>query len=311
MLLLICLTIFWILATGANAFNGIFEGEDLDGNHSYSRGARAAGASQLDQKPFGVGDHWRLFNGGQAKKEEEAGTRGFVYPVFVPSSDDTPTAQDRFERVRGRGAKTLLKKIQFDFPPERLEDKVIREQRRKAVKDGFLHAWNGYRKHAWGHDEVLPVTGGSRNVFNGWGATIIDSLDTMVIMGLNKEFDEALEWVKTEFSMTKEPTVQLQFFETVIRYLGGLLSSFDLTGEQILLDKAKELGDYMLNAFGDEGDIYRTFPNSRVTTAKDMNLYSLSGGRFVLAEVGTIQVEFTRLSKLTGNPLYEQKVRTV
>jgi len=299
MILLISLTAFWVLATGANAFSGILEGEDLDGNRSYSRGARAA---RRDQHSFGFGENWHLFNG------REGASKGSVYPLFVPSPEDPPTAKDRFERVRGRGARTQLKKIQFDFPPESPEQREIREQRRKAVKAGFEHAWKGYRQYAWGQDEVLPVTGGARNVFNGWGATMIDSLDTMVIMGLNKDFDDALEWIKTKFSMSEEPTAQLQFFETVIRYLGGFLSSYDLTGEEVLLEKAKELGDYMLNAFGDESEIDRIFPNGRVTTLKELNFQSRNGLRFVLAEVGTIQVEFTRLSKLTGDPLYEQKV---
>ncbi|GJJ68178.1 hypothetical protein EMPS_00524 [Entomortierella parvispora] len=305
MVLLISLTAFWVLATGASAFSVAFEGDDLDGNRSYSR-ARTAGGTQRAQKSFGLGEGWGLFNGGRGKAPT-----GFVYPVFVPSPEDPPTAKDRFERVRGRGAQTHLKKIQFDFLPETAEEEAIREQRRKAVKAGFEHAWEGYRQHAWGHDEVLPVTGGARDSFNGWGATMIDSLDTMVIMGLNKEFDEALQWIKTQFSMSGDPTAQLQFFETVIRYMGGFLSSYDLTGEQVLLEKAKELGDYMLNAFGPEGEIHRTFPDGRVSTARELNFKAGSGLGFVLAEVGTIQVEFTRLSQLTGDPIYEEKARKV
>lgn len=55
--------------------------------------------------------------------------------------------------------------------------------RQKAVVDEFLHAWNGYRKYAWAHDELKPVTKGWID-WMGVGLTIIDSLDTMYIMGL-------------------------------------------------------------------------------------------------------------------------------
>ncbi|KAF9380071.1 hypothetical protein CPB97_008588 [Podila verticillata] len=216
--------------------------------------------------------------------------------------EDTPVgdvAQDRYERVRGKGTKTSLKKIQFDFPEESAQDRELRERRRKHVRAGMAHAWQGYKKHAWGHDEVYPVSGGHKDNFNGWGATMIDSLDTLVIMGFNDEFDEALEWVKTKFDMTKNPTAQLQFFETVIRYLGGLLSAYDLTGEEVLLDKAEELGGYCLNAFSNSA-----FPNGRFAVQKSSNY---GGSTYILAEVGSIQLEFTRLSTLTGNPVYKDK----
>ncbi|KAG0243919.1 hypothetical protein BGW41_000752 [Actinomortierella wolfii] len=212
----------------------------------------------------------------------------FIYPGFEPQPGDPPTARDRWERVRGKGTRSSLKKIQFDFKAETESEKATREQRRLAVRDAFLHAWNG---------------GGAKDNFGGWGATMIDSLDTMLIMGLNKEFDEALEWVKTKFSMTRNPTAELQFFETVIRYLGGLLAAYDLSGEKILLAKAEELGNIMLNAFK-----HSDFPASRVTVDID---HQPSSSRYVLAEIGTIQVEFTRLSRLTGNPIYENKARKV
>ncbi|KAI8358642.1 glycoside hydrolase [Mortierella sp. GBAus27b] len=224
---------------------------------------------------------------------------------YIPAPGDNPdTARERHERVRGKGTRTSLKKIQFEFPEESERDRLEREKRLKAVRDGFAHAWFGYKKHAWGHDEVRPVTGGFVDRFNGWGATMVDSLDTLVIMGFNKEFDEALDWVKNSFDMTKNPTERVQFFETIIRYLGGFLSAYDLTGEKVLLDKAEELGGYMLNAFQN-----RIFPAGRVAVQESANNFTSSG--FVLAEIGTIQLEFSRLSMLTGNPVYDQKGRRI
>ena len=39
------------------------------------------------------------------------------------------------------------------------------------------------------------------------------------------------------------------FFETVIRYLGGFLSAYALTGRHVFLERADELGQVLLPAF--------------------------------------------------------------
>ncbi|KAG0342857.1 hypothetical protein BG004_005560 [Podila humilis] len=224
------------------------------------------------------------------------------YNTQLTSND---VVKDREERVRGKATRSSLKKIQYFSTAwnETESEKQEREMRLRAVRRGFEHAWQGYRKYAWGHDEIKPVSGSTRDPFNGWGATMIDSLDTLLIMGFHQEFDEALEWIRTSFDFTKEPKRQLPFFETVIRYLGGFLSAYELSGEQLLLDKAKELGSYMLNSFK-----YGAFPQGRVTIDPK---YTSQAYTFNLAEIGTIQLEFTRLSQLSGNPVYEQKARAV
>ncbi|KAF9570303.1 hypothetical protein EC968_002022 [Mortierella alpina] len=276
LMIIVSLVLLWFMATGS-AY-----GLQLNQNQSKA----PSSASRIDSK-------------------RPAGDNSNTYQKGAPPSqmDKAATIKERFDRVRGKGSVTSLKKIQYAFAAESDEDRVEREKRQEAVRQGFAHAWKGYKENAWGHDEVRPVAGGYRDAFNGWGATMIDSLDTLVIMGFNEEFDEALEWVKSSFDMTKNPTASLQFFETVIRYLGGFLSAYDLTGEKILLDKAEELGNYMLNAFQD-----RVMPNGRVAVQKSANSPAYN---FVLAEVGTIQLEFTRLSQLTNNPIYDQKAQKI
>jgi len=54
-----------------------------------------------------------------------------------------------------------------------------------AVVEAFKHSWQAYRKYAWGHDELLPITKSYSEWF-GVGLTLIDSLDTMYIMGLDE-----------------------------------------------------------------------------------------------------------------------------
>lgn len=235
----------------------------------------------------------------EALAEERANYLPLRYGLAHALTDEAATLE-RYERVRGKGTQTSLKKIQTPMRRETRMEREVRERRLRAVRDGFEHAWQGYRKYAWGHDEVKPVSGWVRDSFNGWGATIVDALDTLVIMGFDREFDEAVEWVRTSLKFDRDPKLQLPFFETGIRYMGGLLSAYDLSGEKVLLEKAEELADYLLNAFQ-----HGTFPTGWVTSDPK---YTSSARWFVLAEVGTIQLEFTRLSQLTGKPVYEEMV---
>ena len=142
-----------------------------------------------------------------------------------------------------------LPRIQFDFSQikESQLEREDRERRRKSVKDGFIHAWNGYKKCAWGHDEIRPVSCQPNDPFAGWGATLVDSLDTLFIMGLKDQFDEAVEHLKkVDFTKADDP---ISLFETVIRYLGGLLSAYELSGEPLLLQKARYLAEALTPAF--------------------------------------------------------------
>lgn len=74
--------------------------------------------------------------------------------------------------------------------------------RQMVVKNAFLHAWNSYKTNAYGFDEIHPISGKPFNSspkkflkspFNGWGATIVDNLDTLLIMGLLDEYKETRE----------------------------------------------------------------------------------------------------------------------
>src|SRR5258708_10613021 len=81
---------------------------------------------------------------------------------------------------------------------DQLPDK---EQMRERVREEFLHAWNSYRQYAWGHDELRPL---SEKPFDWYGVSLlmtpVDALDTMVLMGLTKEADQARELIDTKLS---------------------------------------------------------------------------------------------------------------
>ena len=69
------------------------------------------------------------------------------------------------------------------------------------------HAWDGYSKYAWGKNEVRPVSlrGHTASIFGSasMGATIVDSLDTLYIMGMMDEFEKAREWVESDLDFNK------------------------------------------------------------------------------------------------------------
>ena len=108
-------------------------------------------------------------------------------------------------------------------------------ERQKAVVTAFKHAWKGYKNHAWGRDELKPVSNGHSTWFD-LGLTLVDSLDTMWLMGLKEEFQEARDWVANKLIIEQNRDVNL--FETTIRVLGGLLSAYHFTDDHIFLDKA-------------------------------------------------------------------------
>ena len=113
--------------------------------------------------------------------------------------------------------------------------KISHTSRQEHVVNAFKHAWKAYKMYAWGKDELMPVSKDSSEWFN-LGLTLIDSLDTMWLMGLTKEFEEARHWVEQDMVVAQNKDVNL--FETTIRVLGGLLSTYHLTQDKVFLKKA-------------------------------------------------------------------------
>ncbi|KAJ5584230.1 uncharacterized protein N7459_004030 [Penicillium hispanicum] len=202
-----------------------------------------------------------------------------------------------------------IPRIQYDFPAESRRDRKERVKRQHAVKEAFLHAWNGYKDHAWLRDEVSPKTGGYADSFSGWGATLVDSLDTLVIMGLDEELDLALGALdRIDFTTTMDN--QVNVFEIIIRYMGGFLAAHDLTNGKypILLKKAEELGEMIFNAF----DTHNRMPQMRWDWTKSAQRQEiLPSERTSLAEMGSLTVEFTRLSQISQDPKYFDAVQRI
>ncbi|CAM9711535.1 unnamed protein product [Laminaria digitata] len=171
-----------------------------------------------------------------------------------------------------------------------------------AVKGAMQHAWKGYEEYAWGADELAPRSQRGKESWGNMGVTLVDSLDTLWLMGMKDEFWKARDWVKEHLSFRHASEVSV--FETTIRELGGLLSAYDLSGDEVFKEKATELGDLLLPAFNTGSGI----PTARVNFRNGRN----SGSKSVLAEIGTLQqVEFRYLSEITGDRKYAEKANKV
>ncbi|KAI2475723.1 Glyco-hydro-47 domain containing protein [Pyrenophora tritici-repentis] len=202
---------------------------------------------------------------------------------------------------------TALPQIQFKFGKEDAADKKIREARLDDVKQQFLKCWNHYKEYAWMDDEVRPISGDVSNHFGGWAATLIDALDTLYIMGFEEEFAMAVEDIEDiDFGYTDLDKVNV--FETNIRHLGGLLASYELSGDKRLLNKAKEAGEMLLHAF----DTPNHMPITRWQfRAAGEGKPQKADEQVLLAEIGSLTMEFTRLSELTGEPKWFDAVNRV
>lgn len=201
-----------------------------------------------------------------------------------------------------------LKQIQFPFAlPKQISD--VSNERREAVTETFMRAWTAYKQEAWLKDEVQPMTGKSNNQFGGWGATLIDSLDTLWIFDMKDEFQEAVDAALTVDFNNPPDDKDISIFETTIRFLGGLLSAYELPGcrDTRVLDKAIEVGDMLYHAFDN--------PNRTPIGKWNPKIVLLDGvdptppDKESLVSFGSLTMEFTRLSQLTGDMRYFDAVQ--
>ncbi len=180
------------------------------------------------------------------------------------------------------------------------KQKIDKKQMLRQVKSEFLHAWEGYKKYAWGHDDLKPV---SKTYRDWYGQTVlmtpVDSLDSLYLLGFKKEADATRKYITTNLSFDKD--ISVQNFEVTIRLLGGLLSSYQITKDKKLLALADDLGTRLLPAFDSPTGLPYRFVNLKTGKTRD----PISNP----AETGTLLIEFGTLSKLTKKPIYFEKAK--
>ena len=193
-------------------------------------------------------------------------------------------------RVRGVLAAAL-----FFIAPAAVADTLA-----DRVRSEFLFSWRAYEQYAWGHDELRPI---SKTPHDWYGDSLlmtpVDSLDTLILMGFKDEADKARALIIEKLSFDKD--ISVQNFEITIRLLGGLLSAYQMTGDERLLKLADDLGTRLLPVFNSPTGMPYRFVNLR--TGKT------SGPKSNPAEIGTLILEFGTLSKLTHKPVYFDKAK--
>lgn len=170
----------------------------------------------------------------------------------------------------------------------------------ERVKQETRHAWQGYKRYAWGRDALKPLSKSGHDWYpHSLLMTPVDALDTLLLMGLKSEADEARELIATRLDFDRD--MYVQNFEVTIRLLGGLLSGYQITGDERLLKLADDLGTRLLPVFDSPTGLPYTHVNLR--TGKTRGKLSNP------AETGTLLLEFGMLSKLTGKPVYYDQAK--
>ena len=164
-----------------------------------------------------------------------------------------------------------------------------------SVKAEFLHAWRAYREHAWGHDQLRPLSRGFRDWYPAsLVMTPVDAFDTMLLMGLDAEAREAKQLILDSLRFDRDFPVQV--FEVTIRLLGGLITAYQMDGDPRFLELAADLATRLLPAF----ESATGMPYVRVNLRTGAREWQVNNP----AEIGTLMLEFGTLSKLTGDPTY-------
>jgi glycosyl hydrolase family 47 len=181
-------------------------------------------------------------------------------------------------------------------PPSALD----RAQLAAAVRAEFLRCWKAYEDYAWGHDELKPVSKSPRDWYGeSLLITPVDALDTMLVMGLDAEAEKTKALILERLSFDRDITVKN--FEITIRLLGGLLSGYEMTGDERLLSLADDLGTRLLPAFDSPTGMPYMFVNLKTGAVR--------GAQTNPAEIGTLLLEFGTLARHTGKQVYHDKAK--
>ncbi|TMW68377.1 hypothetical protein Poli38472_005845 [Pythium oligandrum] len=213
-----------------------------------------------------------------------------------------PSPTVGYQGLEGEGGRPL-----GQLPPVHYDDVItpgIQEDRRFAVKTAMQFVWRNYEKYAFGADELGPLNGARReNVWGNISCSMVDAIDTLWIMNMKDEFYRARDYIaeRLHFDHLGEKNTKISVFETIIREVGGLLSAYSLSKDEVFKVKAKELMDLIVPAFDEKEGVFYTFLNPQ-TKKKSFAIWAQL--RAHIADVGSLQLETRYLSDITGDPKY-------
>jgi len=170
-----------------------------------------------------------------------------IHKVFIPEvinnqENRQHPAPPLFDQL---GDDDDIKSVDFELPKMLIqnvhtedteENPSSNDYRRNFIKKMALFGWQNYEKYAWGENELRPLsrTGHSAGIFGSstkLGATIVDGLDTMYLMGFMDEVARGREWIAKNFNLKVNSDVSV--FEISIRFIGGFLSMYTLTKDKV------------------------------------------------------------------------------
>uniref|UniRef100_A0A1I7SG84 alpha-1,2-Mannosidase n=1 Tax=Bursaphelenchus xylophilus TaxID=6326 RepID=A0A1I7SG84_BURXY len=213
---------------------------------------------------------------------------------------------------------------------EEAENEILKhkEDLKNQAKEMFMHAYTAYKTQAFMADEIMPISckprirgktlsrGDVDDSLGNFSLTLVDSLDTLAVLDELDEFEEAAAAIIREVRFDSDFTVSV--FETNIRMVGGLISGHlmakliqDKHPQRMpwysdqLLNMAVDLADRLLPAFNSTSGV----PYSKINLKRGLSPELKHQSDTCTACAGTIILEFATLSRLTGNPIYEQKSR--
>ncbi|XP_069684758.1 ER degradation-enhancing alpha-mannosidase-like protein 2 isoform X2 [Periplaneta americana] len=189
-------------------------------------------------------------------------------------------------------------------------DKKDLQSLREEVRQMFQHAYNSYLKYAYPYDELRPLSCDGVDTWGSYSLTLIDALDTLAVMGNYTEFQRVVDIITTNANF--DANINVSVFETNIRIIGGLLSAHLLSyraGVAVepgwpcngpLLQLAEDVARRLIAAF----DTTTGMPYGTVNLRHGVPVGETS--ITCTAGVGTFILEFGTLSRLTGDPLFEE-----
>ncbi|PKI56439.1 hypothetical protein CRG98_023177 [Punica granatum] len=189
--------------------------------------------------------------------------------------------------------------------PTSLADGVTPEEARELrdeVREMFYHAFDGYMEHAFPHDELRPMSCTGEDTLGSYALTLIDSLDTLALLGDREHFAASVEWIGKNLHFDINKTVSV--FETTIRILGGLLSAHQIASDYATGMRIPTYDDQLLHLAEDLAR--RLLPAFETPTGIPFGSVNLLHGITSTAGGGTLTLEFGILSRLTNDPIFEQ-----
>ncbi|XP_058473138.1 ER degradation-enhancing alpha-mannosidase-like protein 3 [Solea solea] len=201
---------------------------------------------------------------------------------------------------------------------------------RNKIIEMFDHAYGSYMKYAYPADELMPLScrgrvrglepnrGDIDDSLGKFSLTLIDTLDTLVVLNKLDEFEDAVR--KTVRDVRLDNDVVVSVFETNIRVLGGLLGAHVMAdllrqrGDRMqwyqdeLLHMAKELGHRLLPAFNTTSGLPYPKVNLRYGILNPLSRTGTESDTCT-ACAGTMILEFAALSRMSGETVFEEHAR--